>query len=669
MRLFVSAIAGLIVALGLVGCALAQTPPCAQISQCPAATLPLTGNEAVLGVQGAKTVQITTGSIANVLPTTAQSANTFLGGPVVGPAAAPVYRLIVGADLPNPSATTLGGIESIATVSHQFLTGISTGGVPSQAQPAFTDVSGTAQITQGGTGATTAVGALNALSGLPHEPNNTALAALVNSAFATVVRDGFAIAGDAPPLTFTPQLGTCAANGMVNDGGSCVNSTADSNSFKADFTALADVREWGAKCDGSTSDQTAINAAETAASTIVGVSPLIPAGVNCAISSAVVLLSDAAITDRGEITYTGAAAGPMFKTSSSAPTNRTGIVGDTVSRGKINPGTTLTGDIFQINGGLAGRIDHLEIEGGNAAVTVFDFSNTFTTTTPAKNTSLWEVDDITTLSATTGGSGSFGTVVKLSGQSGGPGNYVTLNEFKNLHFGDVTVMGVNFVGYADTNTFINDFFSLVGTGVIGVDLNTGVPAAPNDITQETFYQLTIDCIAAGSSRYGVVVGDSSADRIYGLIQNSPTCENGEVSNPSGYNLVYDDVSFATGATTFVNGNVRYDSGAMFNPSACTGAGSAPVCTLLAGNDIDGVIQIASSSGGGQTATGSVTLHFGVASAGGHACVFTPVANFNGRAVFTAAGVDSTHTVANWDNNAVTTSASTNYDFAFHCPGV
>jgi hypothetical protein len=44
------------------------------------------------------------------------------------------------ARLPNPSATTLGGVESIAAVTHQFLTSISTSGVPAQAQPAEADL-------------------------------------------------------------------------------------------------------------------------------------------------------------------------------------------------------------------------------------------------------------------------------------------------------------------------------------------------------------------------------------------------------------------------------------------------------------------------------------------------------------------------------------------------
>jgi len=60
----------------------------------------------------------------------------------------PSFSALVGADLPNPSASTLGGVESIAAVSHNFLTSISTSGVPAQAQPAFTDISGSVAASQ-----------------------------------------------------------------------------------------------------------------------------------------------------------------------------------------------------------------------------------------------------------------------------------------------------------------------------------------------------------------------------------------------------------------------------------------------------------------------------------------------------------------------------------------
>jgi hypothetical protein len=105
-------------------------------------------------------------SIATSTTTPAQSftlstaaANTVFGN-CTGSTAGPSYCSVTGAMLPVPSATTLGGVESITVVSHNFLTGISTSGIPTQAQPAFTDISGTLAIAQGGTGATSAANAL-----------------------------------------------------------------------------------------------------------------------------------------------------------------------------------------------------------------------------------------------------------------------------------------------------------------------------------------------------------------------------------------------------------------------------------------------------------------------------------------------------------------------------
>lgn len=48
------------------------------------------------------------------------------------------------ARLPNPSASTLGGIQSAAAVTHQWINSISTSGVPALSQPTATDISGLA---------------------------------------------------------------------------------------------------------------------------------------------------------------------------------------------------------------------------------------------------------------------------------------------------------------------------------------------------------------------------------------------------------------------------------------------------------------------------------------------------------------------------------------------
>ncbi len=58
--------------------------------------------------------------------------------------AVPTTRLsgtITAAQLPNPSASTLGGVQSFAAVSHQWLNSISTSGVPAASQPAAADLS------------------------------------------------------------------------------------------------------------------------------------------------------------------------------------------------------------------------------------------------------------------------------------------------------------------------------------------------------------------------------------------------------------------------------------------------------------------------------------------------------------------------------------------------
>lgn len=81
----------------------------------------------------------TSGTLTGALAT--QSANLVFAGPTTGAAAAPTFRSLVGGDLPNPSATTLGGIESLASTSHKWINAISTSGAPSATQPACADLS------------------------------------------------------------------------------------------------------------------------------------------------------------------------------------------------------------------------------------------------------------------------------------------------------------------------------------------------------------------------------------------------------------------------------------------------------------------------------------------------------------------------------------------------
>ena len=70
-----------------------------------------------------------TASLAN------QNANLFMAGPASGGATTPAFRGLVGADLPTPSASTLGGTQSKTCTAGQFLNQISTAGTPTCGTP------------------------------------------------------------------------------------------------------------------------------------------------------------------------------------------------------------------------------------------------------------------------------------------------------------------------------------------------------------------------------------------------------------------------------------------------------------------------------------------------------------------------------------------------------
>jgi hypothetical protein len=103
-----------------------------------------------------------TGTLTGSLAT--QTANFVWAGPTTGSAATPTFRALVGADLPNPSSSSLGGVQSIAVVSHEWISTISTSGVPSLAQPAFTDISGTLAASQCPDPTTSAIGCVQAVN-------------------------------------------------------------------------------------------------------------------------------------------------------------------------------------------------------------------------------------------------------------------------------------------------------------------------------------------------------------------------------------------------------------------------------------------------------------------------------------------------------------------------
>jgi hypothetical protein len=68
------------------------------------------------------------------------------------------------AQLPNPSATTLGGIKSLASAASKWINAISTVGQPSATQPAFTDISGSVVASQLPNPSATTLGGVKSLA-------------------------------------------------------------------------------------------------------------------------------------------------------------------------------------------------------------------------------------------------------------------------------------------------------------------------------------------------------------------------------------------------------------------------------------------------------------------------------------------------------------------------
>ena len=83
----------------------------------------------------------TAGLFVRINGTTKQGA--FVGDAVDATA---LTGTVPAANLPNPTSSTLGGVQSLASASHQFLTSIGTDGIPTKAQPAAGDISGLGSI-------------------------------------------------------------------------------------------------------------------------------------------------------------------------------------------------------------------------------------------------------------------------------------------------------------------------------------------------------------------------------------------------------------------------------------------------------------------------------------------------------------------------------------------
>lgn len=114
-------------------------------------------------------------------------------------------------------------ISSTTPVSHQFLTGFTAPNTFAQAQPTFTDISGTAAVAQGGTGQVTAAAAFNALSPITttgdmiYSPSGATSQRLAVGSSGNVLTVSGGVPAWAPPATSgtVTAVSVASANGFA----------------------------------------------------------------------------------------------------------------------------------------------------------------------------------------------------------------------------------------------------------------------------------------------------------------------------------------------------------------------------------------------------------------------------------------------------------------------
>jgi hypothetical protein len=158
-----------------------------------------------------------TGTLAATLNT--EVTNSVWAGPASGSAATPTFRALVGADLPNPSLTTLGGIEAINAVTSNWVRSISTSGVPALSQPAFTDISGTLAPAQCPSPSATTIGCVESFTA----PANQFINAISTSGIPSSAQPTFANIAGSITLSQLPSISNNSVLGN-NSGGTAIPS-------------------------------------------------------------------------------------------------------------------------------------------------------------------------------------------------------------------------------------------------------------------------------------------------------------------------------------------------------------------------------------------------------------------------------------------------------------
>ena len=135
-----------------------------------------------------------------------QTKNTVLAGPTTGANAQPTFRALAAADLPLPTTSTVGGVEAINSVSHEWINAINTSGVPQLSQPSVSDLTNGTLGTNTSTTGQLGLANGNALGATVTVQNNSATAGYNFNLPADAGTAGYVLTsggGVAAPMTWT----------------------------------------------------------------------------------------------------------------------------------------------------------------------------------------------------------------------------------------------------------------------------------------------------------------------------------------------------------------------------------------------------------------------------------------------------------------------------------
>lgn len=263
------------------------------------------------------------GTLTGTLAT--QSANLVWAGPTTGAASAPTFRSLVGADLPNPSSSSLGGVQSFAAVGSQWIRQISTLGVPTASQPAFTDISGTLAAAQCPNPSASTIGCVESYAVVPHQWINT----ISTSGIPSSTQPNFTDLSGNATLSQFPSISSSSVLGN-NSGGTSVPSALSASNV-LDFIATTqgdvlyrDASSWVALSPGTngqvlTSSGAAANPTWT---TVTGTGTVTSIATNNGVTGGTITTTGtiglATIATGNALAYTGAGSGVPVATTPSA---------------------------------------------------------------------------------------------------------------------------------------------------------------------------------------------------------------------------------------------------------------------------------------------------------------------------------------------------------------